>query len=64
MKRSKYDGKRIIYVDPARIAHEGTVVGQSDDGRLAYVQSALYEVPADAWHFTVNMKLIPALLDE
>ena len=62
MKTSTHDGKAVIYVDHFKIAHTGTVVGQSDDGSRLYIQSNRKGIKPAPWHFTITPDILPAVL--
>lgn len=59
---SAYDKRQVRYVDQARLAHVGVVVGQSVDGNWLYVQSTNPKAPPQEWHFKVAATMIDGVL--
>lgn len=55
---SKHDGKPVTHVDALKIAHTGTVVGKSRDGRWYYCRSDRPDVKPAEWHFKIGRELI------
>jgi len=62
MKKTKFDGQFVNYVDPVKIQHQGVVVGASDDGKWTFIQSTNPNVPPADWHFKVNSKLVESII--
>lgn len=62
MKPSPFNGRQVLYVDNLRLRHSGIVVGQTNDGAWAYVQSDDPNVKPAQWHFKVDTRLLPGVL--
>ncbi len=61
---SKYDGRHITYVDRFKLVHTGNVIGQEPGGKILFIQSDKKSAPKATWHFTINTKLIKAVVDK
>lgn len=64
MRPSRYNGRHLTYVDPAKLVHTGIVIGESEDGDWIYVQSDQFAAGPDDWHFKVARVMLPGMLDD
>lgn len=61
---SKWDGRHITYVDRFKLVHTGNVIGQEPGGKILFIQSDKRKVDKATWHFTIDSRIIKAVLDK
>jgi len=60
---SKWDGRHITYVDRFKLVHTGNVIGQEPGGKILFIQSDKRKIEKATWHFTIDSRIIKAVLD-